>query len=158
MRTLPSSRSKVARRALAGIAGIALAAGLVACSGSPIDNIVGGAVDRAIEEAVGGDVDISTDGRVPEGFPDSVPLVDGEVIGGAAGGGAGWTVVIRPDSVDRFDEAKTALEAAGFMATTSNADASSAFGSFTGADHNVQLTFSSDTDGVVTAVYVVTPA
>jgi hypothetical protein len=158
MRTLPSIRSTVGRRLLVGVAAVALAGGLVGCSGSPIDNIVGGAVDRAIEEAVGGDVDISTDGQIPEGFPETVPLVDGDVVGGAAGGAAGWTVVIRPDSVDRFADAKSALEGAGFTATASNSDATSGFGSFTGTDYNVQLTFSSDTDGIVTAIYVVTPA
>lgn len=152
-----------ARRTLVGAAiAVALTGALAGCSGTPLDNIVGGAVggavDRAIEEAVGGDVDISTDGQVPSGFPESVPLVDGTVIGGAAGGGAGWTVVIQPDSVDRFAEAQTALEGAGFTTNASNADAASAFGSFSGAEYNVQLTFATDTEGLVTAVYIVTPA
>ncbi|BDI23503.1 hypothetical protein [Herbiconiux sp. L3-i23] len=158
MSTLALSRVRIRRSVAAGAVALALTGALAGCSGTPLDNIVGGAVDRAIEEAVGGDVDISTDGQVPDGFPESIPLVDGTVVGGAAGGGAGWTVVIQPDSVDRFAEAQTALEGAGFTANASNADADSAFGSFTGTNYNLQLTFSTDAEGVVTAVYVVTPA
>ncbi|MFD1714273.1 hypothetical protein ACFSBZ_07320 [Amnibacterium flavum] len=135
---------------------IALLTSVSACSGNPLENIVGGAVDKAIEEAVGGDVDISTDGQISEGFPDSIPLVEGTVVGGAAGGGAGWTVIIQPGSADAYNDAKAALEGAGFTADVSNADGNSAFGSFSGTEYNVQLTFATDTDGVVTAVYVVT--
>lgn len=146
-------------RVAAAVAGAFLLAGsLSACSGTPIDNIIGGAVDRAVDEALGGDVDISTDGRVPSGFPESVPLLEGTVVGGASGGGAGWTVVVRADSVDQFADAQAALEGAGYTANTSNADADSAFGSYSGSEFNVQLTFATDTEGVVTAVYVVTPA
>jgi hypothetical protein len=149
---------RLRRVLLPGVLAVALATAVAGCTSNPIENIVGGAVDQAVEEAVGGPVDVSTDGNVPDGFPEAVPLVEGTVIGGAGGGDLGWTVAITADSIDRFAEAQTALEEAGFTTNTSNADTDSAFGSYSGNGHNVQLTFATDTDGVVTAVYVVTAA
>ena len=125
---------------------------LTACS-TPIDNIVGGAVDRAVEETLGQGVDITTDGRLPE-----IPLVEGTIVGGATGADAGWTVVVRPDSADRFAEAEQKLVEAGYTVTASNSDASSAFGSYSGNGYNVQVLVGTDGDGQVTATYIVTNA
>jgi len=156
-------RAIVLRAVAGGVLAVGLSGTLVGCSGTPIDNMIGGAVDgaleRALEEARDAGIDVSTDGGIPEGFPtDAVPLIEGTVVGGGSGGGIGWVVVVNADSMDRFADAQSALEQAGYAANVSNADDKSAFGSFAGADYNVQLTFSTDTDGVVSATYVVTPA
>jgi hypothetical protein len=157
-------------------AALALAAGLVggltACgSGSPVDNIVGGAIDssvegltgtvqQAVEDAAGevlGGAGITTDGTLPESFPSDVPLVEGTVRGGGAGPeGSGWVaqVTVAPDA---FAAAQQRLEEAGYTASGVDSDADSGFGTFTGTAHRVVLTVSTDTEGVSTATYVVTP-
>lgn len=158
MPTLVGMTSALRRLVVSGVLATALAVPLVGCSGSsPIDNLVGGAVDRAIEDIVPEGLDLTTDGQLPEGFPSAVPLVDGEVIGGAAGAGAGWTAIIQPASADTFAEAESKLTAVGFTVNASNSDTGSAFGSYSGNGFNVQLTYSTDGEGLVTAVYVVTP-
>lgn len=147
-------------------AALALTA-LVGCSA--VDNVVGGVVDEAkkqvqeqVDKAVGdalGGAGVSTDGEVPEGFPsDAVPLVDGEVQGGAtAPEGGGWAVQITIDGIDRFTEAGDLLTAAGYSGTVSNADETSGFGTWTGPDYTVTITVSGEADAL-TALYIVVPA
>jgi len=158
------------------IAALALSAGLVggltACgSGSPVDNIVGGAIDssvegltgtvqQAVEDAAGevlGGAGVTTDGTLPESFPSDVPLVEGTVRGGGSGPeGSGWVaqVTVAPDA---FAAAQQRLEQAGYTASGVDSDADSGFGTFTGSTYRVLLTVSTDTEGVSTATYVVTP-
>ena len=156
---------------------LALAAGLVAgltgCgAGSPVDNIVGGAIDsgveslkgtaqQAVEDAAGkalGGAGITTDGTLPASFPTDVPLVDGTVRGGGAGpDGTGWVAQLTVSGADQFAVAQQRLEAAGYTTAGADVDADSGFGTFTGPAHRVVLTVSTDSDGQVVATYVVTP-
>ncbi len=145
-------------------------ASLTGCSA--VDNVVGGVVDeaerqvqeqidRTVSEALGG-ASISRDGKAPDGFPaEAVPLVDGEIEGGAGGpGGSGWAVQLKIDGIDRFEEAGTLLTDAGYTGTISNADATSGFGTWTGPEYTVTITVSgvSGESGALTALYVVVPA
>ncbi|WAB83922.1 hypothetical protein OVN20_12965 [Microcella daejeonensis] len=152
-----------------------LAAGLVlgttACTGTPLDNIVEGVVGsgvdqvtegidesvRGLAEDVLGGAELSTDGELPSTFPQGIPLLGGEILGGAGGpDGAGWVARIRIDEAAAFEGARAALEGAGFTASNVSSDATSAFGTFTSAEYIVNLAIAT-TNGETTATYVVTP-
>lgn len=148
-------------------AALVTGAGLTGCSA--VDNVVGGVVDeaerqvqeqidRTVSEALGG-ASISRDGKVPDGFPtDQVPLVDGEIVGGAGGpGGSGWAVQVRIDGIERFEEAGTLLTDAGYTGNISNSDATSGFGTWTGPAYTVTITVSGEAEALE-ALYVVVPA
>lgn len=118
---------------------------------------IAGGIDGALDTALKG-TDVTSDGKVPAGFPSAdVPLVDGTVLGGGAGpNGSGWVVQVRAGSVDDFQTAATQLADAGYTESAKRADASSAFGMFRSDGYRVVLTFSK-TDSGVTATYIVTP-
>ena len=78
---------------------------------------IGGAVNGAVQEASGGKVSLG--GALPKGWPEEVPVIDGEILlgaGNSANGQTGWVVTIKSTSADPVTEAKTQLEAAGFVA------------------------------------------
>jgi hypothetical protein len=118
---------------------------------------VAGGIDGALDTALGS-TGITSDGKVPDGFPTrDVPLVDGTVLGGGAGpNGSGWVVQVRADAVSDFRAAEQQLADAGYTESAERSDASSAFGLFRSDSHRVVLTFSDGSDGV-TATYIVTP-
>jgi hypothetical protein len=130
-----------------GIDGAAIQDGMAKVAGG-----IDGALDTALEGA-----HVTSDGKVPDGFPSAaVPLVDGTVLGGGAGpAGSGWVVQVRAASVEAFTTASQRLTDAGFTESAGRADAGSAFGLFRSDDHRVVLTFST-TDAGVTATYIVT--
>ncbi|GAA3532139.1 hypothetical protein [Nocardioides daeguensis] len=123
--------SRTRRAAIAVAAAALLPLGLAACGDDAAEN----AAEKAIEDANGGDVDVDIDGdnvkiegsdgavqygsELPDDFPrDEVPLV-GEVTIGTSSttdGTKGWTVATTTDASpdDAFEEAKAALEDAGF--------------------------------------------
>lgn len=109
MSTTPTTTRAAIAVAIAGIT----ASLLTGCFGNPGD-LVNQGVEDAIESATGGEV--SLDGELPEGFPTSVPLIDGDItVAAGAGGSEGWVVVITPSSSDDpVADAASALEAAGF--------------------------------------------
>lgn len=156
------------RRILGAVVAVTVGlAALTGCSGPAIDDAVkglvdkgldqvGGGIDSLVSEALGG-AELTTDGTLPDSFPDTVPLVDGTVLGGGAGpAGAGWVARVSVPSADAFEQARQALEEAGFTGTGIETDAQGAAGNFTSADHNVVLTVASDAGDIV-ATYVVTP-
>jgi hypothetical protein len=141
---------------------------LSGCTGTPLDNVIEGVVGEGaeqlqggveglVEDAIGGTA-ISSDGQLPDGFPaDAVP-VTGTVLGGGSGpNGAGWVARTQLGSAAEFEQAKSALEGAGFTASAVNSDGNSGFGTFTSADHVVVLVVATES-GQATATYVVTPA
>ncbi len=90
---------------------------------------VAGGIDGALDAALSG-TGVTSDGRVPDGFPTAdVPLVDGTVLGRRGRterhrlGGAGPR-----GTVDDFQAAAEQLAAAGYTESAKRADASSAFG------------------------------
>ncbi|WP_168916195.1 hypothetical protein [Microcella flavibacter] len=165
---MPASRSRLTLTAV-------LAAGLVlgtsACTGTPLDNLVEGVVGsgvdqvtegldesvRGLAEDVLGGAELSTDGELPASFPQAIPLLGGEIVGGAGGpDGVGWVAQVRIDDAAAFEGARAALEGAGFAASNVSSDPTSAFGTFTGAEYVVNLAIAT-TNGETTATYVVTP-
>lgn len=165
------TRPRLVRLTASAVLAGALVTGLSACGdGSPVDNVVGSAVDglrgeaeRVLGDAVGdvlGGAAVSTDGTLPASFPSAeVPLAPGAVRGGgAAPEGAGWVAQVRVDAGTTFASAQEQLEAAGYAASGVDADADSGFGTFAGPTHRVVLTFSTEaSSGAVLATYVVTP-
>ena len=146
---------------------VALAASVTLAGCSAIDNVVGGVVDGVVSEAQDqldgvisdtlGGAGISTDGELPPGFPaDAIPVVGEVQGGGSAPESSGWVVVSRLSGVDQFAVAQEELEAAGFVSSAVNTDENGGFGTFTLSPHTVVLTVAADTDGIVTATYVVT--
>jgi hypothetical protein len=112
MSTLPNRSRTAIAIAIAGIT----ASLLTGCFGNPGD-LVNQGVEDAIESATGGDV--SLDGELPEGFPTSVPIIDGDIsVAAGAGGAEGWVVVITSSASDPVAEAASALEGAGFTEDT----------------------------------------
>lgn len=144
---------------------------LTACTGTPLDNIVEGVVGEGadqiaeqieggvqglVEDAIGG-TEISTDGQLPAGFPsDAVPLTGTVLGGGSAPNGTGWVVRTELGSAAEFENARGALEGAGYTASAVNADASSGFGTFTSAEYTVVLVVATES-GQANATYIVTP-
>lgn len=104
----PTTRTRAAiALAIAGVT----ASLLTGCN--PGDAINQG-IEEAIESASGGDVSL---GELPEGFPESVPVIDGEIQlggGGSADGTEGWVVTVTSDAADPMADAVDALESAGF--------------------------------------------
>ncbi|WP_173924447.1 hypothetical protein [Agromyces sp. Marseille-P2726] len=95
--------------AAAAIAGLAT---LLLSGCNPFD-AVNREVEEAIESQTGGEVNL--DGELPSNFPESVPLIDGDVTFAAgAGGEEGWVVIISSSAADGVADAVTALEGAGF--------------------------------------------
>ncbi|QSB24459.1 hypothetical protein [Curtobacterium sp. 24E2] len=144
---LGSSVASTVADGVAGIDGKAIQDGMSSVAGG-----IDGALDTALKGA-----NVTSDGKVPDGFPSSdVPLVDGTVLGGGAGpNGSGWVVQVRAGSVDDFASAAQQLADAGYTESAKRADSSSAFGMFRSDGYRVVLTFS-DGDGGVTATYIVT--
>ncbi|WP_157509834.1 hypothetical protein [Leifsonia sp. Root4] len=88
------------------VAALLLAPALSACSS------VSGIVNGAVEDASGGNVSV---GALPSGWPDEVPVIEGDVVGGGKNpDGAGWIAIIKSEATDPIADAQTQLEAAGF--------------------------------------------
>ncbi|MCX6399335.1 MAG: hypothetical protein NTX33_05320 [Propionibacteriales bacterium] len=122
-----------------------IAAGLLAITfalGACSEDIGDKVAERVAEEQLGDGAEVDVDagsGKVriddgdggsyvggtglPEDFPDEVPLVEGEVLNGAAvkdGGSVVWTVTVQVAGADQeaFDAAVQKLEGAGFDLAT----------------------------------------
>ena len=105
-------------RAAAAASAVVLFVGLLTgCAGNPVEDLVNQGVEDAVEGATGGDVNLS--GELPADFPESVPLIDGDIeLTGGAGGVEGWVVVLTSSAADPLAEAKAALAQAGFAEQT----------------------------------------
>lgn len=153
-----------ARKLSSAAAAIALSLGLAfslsGCFANPIEKMVNDGVGDAVKKATGVEVDVSQDGKsLPKDFPDSVPLIDGEItFAGAmgAGGGKVWTVTLKVKDVNgAFETIKSELSDAGFTEEFSTSDGKIAAGSYSGRDDfTVMFTVENKKNGVE-AGYVV---
>ena len=147
MSTLPTISRAAVAVAIAGIT----ASLLTGCFGNPVENLVNQGVEDAVESATGGDV--SLDGELPEGFPTSVPLIDGDItVAAGAGGADGWVVVISSSASDPVAEAASALEGAGFTEDTTVSGAGMGAKVYSNAEYIVLLAGEGET-----VSYTVTP-
>lgn len=112
-----STLSSTSRAAIAVVIAGLTASLLTGCFGNPVEDLVNQGVEDAVEGATGGEV--SLDGELPSDFPESVPLIDGEIsFAGGSGGGQGWIVTLTSDAADPIADAKAALEGGGFTEDT----------------------------------------
>jgi hypothetical protein len=106
-----------------------------------------GALEGIIEQATGGEVNVSI-GKLPDGWPGEVPVIDGDIIGGGTGkaddGSPVWNVTIKVESESAFDSISSQLEGAGFAAVDA--------GELDGGDAITSGAFKNDTYGVFVAV------
>ena len=76
-----------------------------------------GMLEGIIEQASDGQIDVSM-GSLPDGWPEEVPVIDGEIlVGGSADtddGTPGWNVTIKVDSESAYEEIAAQLIDAGF--------------------------------------------
>lgn len=117
------------RRAALGAATAVFSLGLM--TGCGADVIAERATEKALEGAADVDLDADGDGgikietdegslsvgqKLPDDFPDDVPLPEGEVLSGMSMAGKGWTVSLAVEGVpdDVAPEVKSMLESAGF--------------------------------------------
>lgn len=130
---------------------LALAAGpmLTGCAGQ---------VEGVIENVTGGEVDLGGQ-SVPQDFPDSVPLTDGDVIYGLSASNADgkvWNVTVSVADATALDTIKLELEDAGFatrLEGPANADGGTLVAD--GAEFGVLVAVTGGNDGFV-ANYTVT--
>src|SRR5690606_10825634 len=100
MPTLPVTTRAAMAIALAGVT----ASLLTGCFANPVEELVNRSVEGAIEEATGGDVNLS--GQLPADFPAEVPVVEGKIgLSAGAGGTEGWIVAITTSSNDALADA-----------------------------------------------------
>ena len=152
-------KHKTASVIIAIALGVLAAPALTGCIGNPVESIVEGAV----EQAGGGEVDLNSDGGVPDGFPSEIPLYDGTVIGGLGAGsvaeGGGWTVIIEvPDLEASFTSINDQLVAAGFESSFSGFTEGTGSGMYSNGTYSVLLAVADDGSGQKTATYIVTAA
>ena len=106
-----------------------------------------GAVEGIIEQATGGDVDVSM-GSLPEGWPAEVPVADGDIIVGGKttdeGGAPVYNATIKIASESVFDDIEAQLVGAGFEKVEA--------GDVDGGDSITTGFFKNATYGVVVAV------
>ena len=106
-----------------------------------------GGIEGLIEQATGGEVNVSI-GSLPDGWPDEIPVIDGEIIGGGTAadddGNPGWNVTITVENEAAFADIKAQLEDAGFVAAEA--------GELDGGDTITSGAFANDNYGVFVAV------
>jgi hypothetical protein len=147
MSTLPTISRAAVAVAIAGLT----ASLLTGCLGNPVENLVNQGVEDAIEGATGGDVSLG--GELPDGFPTSVPLIDGDItVAAGAGGADGWVVVISSSTADPVAESASALEGAGFTEDTTVSGAGMGAKVYSNAEYIVLVAGEGET-----VSYTVTP-
>ncbi|CAB4909840.1 MAG: hypothetical protein F2808_07260 [Actinobacteria bacterium] len=151
---------KIMMLALAGALTVGGVPVLTACSPQ---QALQGAVENAIEDATGVDVNVDG-GTMPEGFPAEVPVISGEITSsGSLGTGAdrAWSVVVKvSDPTTSYEDAKGKLLAAGFNADFDATADGASTGMFSNAQYSVVVATTgtgSDNNVSYVVTQVVTP-
>lgn len=132
-----------------GIFVLVVAASLSLSACSQVEGIVGDLAGQAISDATGGRVAV---GELPEGWPAEVPVVEGDISGGAGVDG-GWTATVQTSSASAFDDAIVALQESGFSVVADVRQDGT--GVVTMTDGTYQVTLTGNSDGII---YAITPA
>ncbi|WP_300639087.1 hypothetical protein [Nocardioides sp.] len=184
MHALPHRTPRSRRTTLAATGALLLLLGTAACGADDVaDQAAESAVERAIEDAAsseGVDVDIdSGDGSVsiessdgtftsgmgalPQGFPEDIPVLEGEILQGASSDGngtTGWFVSVAVDqSADEaLADAAAALEGAGYSeGDNSMAMEGLSYVQYVGSEWEIILGATDDGQGGTLLSYTVTP-
>jgi len=181
-RTLRSHRSH--RAALAASGALLLLLGASACGADEVaERAAESAVERAIEDAAsseGVDVDIDSEdgsvsiessdgtftsgmGNLPQGFPEDIPVADGEILQGASSDGngtTGWFVTVTVDQPgdQALAEAGAALEDAGYSVGDNSAGMEGlSYQQYVGSEWEIILGAADNGEGGTLLSYTVTP-
>lgn len=162
-------RSTRFRRALAVPIALMAIASVTSCSS---DKAAENRAEDAIEDASGGDADVDIDGEkveittsegtvtmgkgeLPDGFPDDIPVIDGEIMMSMGAADQGYQVTMEVDDPQAaFDEASAELEDAGFSKESDAEMAGATTASFQRADQTVILS-AGGADDMATLSYTV---
>lgn len=181
----PSLPRTAPRTLLATVAAALVLVGTSACGADDLaENAAEGAVERALEQAAeseGGDVDVdleegsvsieSSDGTftsglgdLPDGFPEDVPLLEGEVLQGASStddqGRTSWVVTLSIPTAgeEALAAAAERLEDAGYTAGDGAASMEGlSFAQYRNGEHDVVLGAIDDGEGGTLLSYTVGP-
>lgn len=147
MPTLPVTTRAAMTVAIVGVT----ASLLTGCFANPVEELVNRSVEGAVEEATGGDVNLS--GELPADFPAEVPVIEGKIgLSAGAGGTEGWIIAVTTTSSDALAEAAAELEADGFAEDTSVSGGQLGAKVYTGSEYLVLLAGEGST-----VTYTVTP-
>jgi hypothetical protein len=146
------ARTRIAAPLVIALA-VVLAPTLTGCS--LIQSQTEGLVEGALEEATGTDVDLPST-ELPEGFPEDVPLIEGEVAFGVALGN-GYNVSVRVDGPEAIDDITAQLEEAGFEAQVGGTTGEGATQSYSNADYTVLVVITKEDETSYLANYTVAP-
>lgn len=147
MPTLPVTTRAAMTVAIVGVT----ASLLTGCFANPVEELVNRSVEGAVEEATGGDVNLS--GELPVDFPAEVPVIEGKIgLSAGAGGTEGWIIAVTTTSSDALAEAAAELEADGFAEDTSVSGGQLGAKVYTGSEYLVLLAGEGST-----VTYTVTP-
>ena len=141
-----TTRKKTATIAVAALIAFAGVGGLAGCTQA--SNMVNGAV----QSASGGDVSLG--GSLPSGWPEEVPVIDGELMFGAGGiaDGTGWVVTVKSTATDPLADAQALLQDAGFSVDAAAQGSQAGVVSMKNANYTVVIAGTGD--GLL---YTVTP-
>ena len=147
---------------------LAVLVGAAGCSGVSVET-----PDGTVQIDADDDGDFSIEGedgtkiqggtRLPDDFPDDIPLVDGQVIqatsaSSADGGGFSASLEVSGGVEDAYESASDLLVGAGFTDEGTQSVAGMSTGSFLSTDWQVLLTVSESADDDVAYVsYIVAP-
>ncbi|WP_120337641.1 hypothetical protein [Cryobacterium soli] len=113
-------------------------------------------MNGAVQGATDGDVSLG--GALPDGWPEEIPVIDGEIkfgAGNTTNGDQGWVVTIASSASDPLADAKQMLVDAGFEADTSTSANVGDVGVESLKNASFRVTIAGTPDGVL---YTVAPA
>jgi len=149
--TISRARIAIPFLALALLAGPAL----TGCSSQALAE----GVAEGVAADNGQEIDLNTDGGMPDGFPENIPVIEGDVISGVAVGDGEtqtWTVQIAiTDPEAAYNEIKTGLEKAGFSSDFTGMNEGQGYGTFDDGAHSVVISTGDNGTNVVAATYIV---
>lgn len=117
---------------------------LTACN--PLAAVTEQAVEKAVKDSTGADVDIDAGGGVsmPEDFPSDVPVVDAKLFTATSipnGESKTWTILYQVDNPAKaYADASAKLTGAGYTSTSTMEAAEGSFGTFENGTWNVTVT------------------
>lgn len=137
--------------------------GLAACN--PLAAVTEQAVEKAVEDSTGADIDIDAGGGVsmPEDFPSDVPVIDAKLFTATSipnGSSKTWTILYQVDDPTKaYEAASKRLTDAGFTSTSSMQAAEGSYGTFENGTWSVMLTAAPGVSGEKAMLsYVVQPS
>lgn len=129
---------------LVSLLAVGVMLGVSACN--PLAAVTEQAVEQAVEEATGGNIDIDAGGGVsiPADFPAEIPLIDAKLFSTTSlpmGEQMTWTLIFTvKDPAAAFSEASSQLLGAGYQESLKSETAEGSFATYDNGTWNILLT------------------